>query len=348
MDRAELHYHALHSKIFSQWHWFQYHFRFGGQGHEHPLVESILDACLDCEAHMPGFAKGMIEAIAEIGGKEKHEPHYEQLLQLLAELLVIRRLMTWQWPKPVTFEWEPTAGNSKKNPEVTVRSADWVVGVEVKAPSLFKHMRERGSHSTQVPSRIFTKEQIKTLPGAEKGITLPRDNPVKDFLISANGKFAEFHRQDPNFFGVLVIVWDDFIFEPITALVQEAAGLFTPNSFARDGAGNALTFTNLDAVFLIRQLHQFIRAARAEPLIDNFEFALDYGEERQFPWKVEIPNPAGRAIPPEVVECLQAVRLSIALGAEYEPSELIFWTNSRQVDASSPVQTAQPSQESQI
>jgi hypothetical protein len=55
-------------------------------------------------------------------------------------------------------------------------------------------------------------------------MTLPRDNPVKDFLVSADAKFEHFKETDANFIGVLVIIWDDFIYEPISSLISESAG----------------------------------------------------------------------------------------------------------------------------
>lgn len=90
--------------------------------------------------------------------------------------------------------------------------------------------------------------------------TLPRDNPVKDFLISADEKFRNFKREG-NFYSVLFIIWDDFIYEPISAFLAKPAGLFLEDSFARDGAGKALRFKNVDAVFLDRQLTQFMNSA---------------------------------------------------------------------------------------
>jgi len=327
MDRSQLREHILNSKFFQHWHYFTFHFRFLRLGCEHLMVTSILDACLNVEEVIPGFAPAMIDSLADIGGIEKHEPHFEQLLQRLAELLVIRQIATWDWPQPVTIQWEPTAGTSKKNPEISISSEKWTIGVEVKAPSLLQHIRVRGSNFTQVSSRMFTTDQIKKFASADDGVTLPRDNPIKDFLISANAKFEQFRLVTPNFFGVLVIVWDDFIFEPISALTHKASGLFTENSFAKDAGGSPLTFPNVDSVIIVRHLHQLARATRDEPLIDGLFFALDYGEEGMFPFKCRIDNPHGRTPPEEIFACLQAVPPGPDLGAEYLPSDLVWWLN---------------------
>ena len=329
MDRSDLIRHALNSRIFKHWHYFTFHFQFLQAGGEHRMVKSILDACLDVERQIPGFASAMIDALADIGGKEKHEPHYEQLLQRLAELLVIRQIAVWPWSKPVKFQWEPTAGASKKNPEISISSEGWVIGVEVKAPSLLRHNRLRASNDTQVSSRMFGKDEIRRLTGAEGGITAPRDNPLKDFLVSADAKFAGFRIKDLNFFGVLVVVWDDYVYEPISALIHEASGLFTEKSFTRDAAGQPLKFRNVDAVVIIRHLHQFSRAAGDQPLGDDFELPLDYGHKRQFPFKTYIQNPHGQMPPAEILDCLQAVPQADLVGAEYHPSDLIWWINTR-------------------
>src|SRR5205814_274978 len=95
VSRDALILHLLASKIFKQWHWFHYHFAFYLKGQRHPFAEAIIDACLACERAIPGFAAKMIDELASIGGAEKYLPHYDQLLQRLAELLVIRQLVTF-------------------------------------------------------------------------------------------------------------------------------------------------------------------------------------------------------------------------------------------------------------
>jgi hypothetical protein len=85
----------------------------------------------------------------------------------------------------------------------------------------------------------------------EGGLTLPRDNPVKDFLIDAEAKFAPF-KAATRATSLLVIVWDDHIYEPITVLTQEQCGLLTPNSCYTDASGGPVTFPDIDAVVLIR------------------------------------------------------------------------------------------------
>jgi hypothetical protein len=57
----------------------------------------------------------MIDAIATLSGREKDRRQYEQLLQRLAELLVIRQVVTYPWPFAARYRWAPTAAGNKKN-----------------------------------------------------------------------------------------------------------------------------------------------------------------------------------------------------------------------------------------
>lgn len=325
MDLWELHMHVFNSNFFKRWHWFSYHF---AQPFQHPLSDSVLRACLDCEQHIPGFTKKMINALASISGKEKYEPHYEQLIQRLAELHVIRQLVNFDWSVKTSFRWEPTpASSSKKNPEIIVQGNDYQIGVEVKAPSFLNHIRQRSSNFLQVPARVLPKHIIENFPGADEGVTFPRDNPIKDFLISAEKKFAPFKQEDDNFFSILVIVWDDYIYKPISSLTHPFCGLFTPNSFAHDAGGEPLQFPSVDGVIIIRHLHQLIRATKDEPLIPPCRHPLDYGQDEDFPMKAFIANPHGASVPDIVLRCLQAYPPSLDFGSEYVPQDWIFWFN---------------------
>lgn len=322
MEIDELRIHLFNSNFFNRWHWFHYHF---SQPFPHPLSDSVLRACLDCEQYIPGFAKKMINALASISGKEKYEPHYEQLLQRLAELHVIRQIVTFEWTVETSFRWEPIpASGSKKNPEIIIQSNDYQIGVEVKAPSLLNHIRQRSSNSVQFPARA-DKLFVENFPGSEGGVTLPGDNPIKDFLISAEKKFVHFKQENKNFSSVLVIVWDDYIYEPITSLTHPSCGLFTPNSFAQDEDGKPLQFPSIDGVIIIRHLHQLIRATRDVPLLPPCRHPLDWGQDEDFPMKAFIANPHGDSLPEIILRCLQAYPPSIDVGAEYIPQDSIWW-----------------------
>lgn len=325
MSRDELKDYIMKSTIFCSWHWYEYHFRFLYIGQEHPFVKSIIDACLVVENKIPGYSKRMIDHIASINGRDRYLPHYDQLKQTLAELLVVSHLASQYTDSK--FEDEPTIGNSDKNPEITITTDRYVLGVEVKSPKLREHVEQRSTRSVQLPGRIPVAKQMIEHAGGKESVTLPRDNPVKDFLISANEKFSEFKKEIDNFYGILVIVWDDHIYEPITSLISEHAGLFTENSFAQDKENNPLTFVHVDAVIIIRHLHIFVEASAERPLIDGKRSAMDYGGYDQFPYKIIVPNPIGKDVPQEIKEAFHAVETSHRLGAEYMPQEYIMWIN---------------------
>lgn len=321
MNDAELYTYILESDIFKKWHWFNYHFAHRLHGSVHPLAESFIESCLLCDEKIPGFACKMVDDIAALSGNEKFEPHYEQLLQRLAELLIIRQVATFDWGTDFAIDYEPTAGSSKKNPEIVVKTKDYQVGVEVKAPSLFSHIRVRKSTDIQIVSRSPYSKAFQV----GKTATMPRDNPIKDFLISANNKFEQFKIENPVFTSLLVIVWDDHIYEPISSLTHPVAGLFTPNSFAKDSNNQPIEFNNLDGVIIVRHLHQLLSSSRDEILIDGRKHPFDYGDDGQFPPKVIIPTPKGQTISPVILDCFQAKPIDPTMGAEYVPTDFVRW-----------------------
>jgi len=324
MTREELIAIIARSKIFQHWHWFAWHFQHSLRGAPNTLADSVIDTCLICERRIPGYAERTINLLANIGGREKHLPDWEQLLQVLAELLVVGYLAGLDWGQEVTFESEPTAQKGGKNPEALIRSGEMTLAVEVKAPALFSHQEARSSNAEQVASRFAPQEKISGLLQDPEKITYPRDNPIKDFLVSAQSKLEQFE-QEPNFVGVLAIVWDDFIYEPISALLQPDSGLLTENSFYKNKDGKPITFSAVGAVLIIRQLHQFVRACRDEQLADELRHPLQYDIGGGFPPKVLVVNPFSEQLTSDLYKILQAEAPSRKLGAEYSPKELIWW-----------------------
>ncbi|TES88126.1 MAG: hypothetical protein E3J94_08545 [Desulfobacteraceae bacterium] len=326
MNRNEIILKFLESDILKKWHWFTYHFQFYLYGREHPLSKSIVDAISNIDNTVPGFASIMIDRLSSISGKEKFLPHYEQLIQNFAELYVFNRVVDYFSAKKVEMVHEPTTKESAKNPEFVVKFEETVFGIEVKAPSLLLHMNHRYDNPAQISTRVpGLLESMKDLFG-DSSITSPRDNPIKDFLLSANEKFAGFKNENKDFISLLFIVWDDFIYEPISAMLGEPSGLFLEGSFAKDENGKQTKFENVDAVLLDRHLINIIRATRDEQLHDDKKHAMDYGTKEDFPFKVIIPTPfSGIKIPEFIIDCFQLKGLSPELGAEYIPSDFIFW-----------------------
>ena len=325
MTRDEL-FDQLYAGLTERWHFYRWHFGNHGAGRTVPFVDSLLDALLAADAVMPGYAARMADSIIQVGGREMNFNDYEQLLQVLAEIHVAAHLAGAPWPAKTTFADEPVAPGSARNPELVVSAPDVRLGVEVKAPSLLDHEGKRKDRPIQAAGRIFDLESLAKLAGGKDKVTLPRDNPVKDFLASADGKFASFRQQDSDFYGLLVIVWDDYVYEPLTALLHPASGLLTDQSFARDGDG-PLRYPNVDAIVVLSHLHP-LRQALAEGHPDT-PFLMS---DRVFDWRLDPARPAalivppdGRGMPDDLVALLDLVPLEELDGAEYRPSDIIHW-----------------------
>ncbi|WP_312756947.1 hypothetical protein [Pulveribacter sp.] len=290
----------------------------------HPLGRSVIDACADCETKLPGLGFQFIKDIAAICGKGRHEPHYDQLVQKLAELLVLRQLLMLDWPVGTTFQHEPAVSAKGKRPELRVVTPVRSFLFEVKAPSLLEHTRSRQTNAFQLPGRVLPAALVEQLSGDGRP-TLPRDNPVKDFLVDANKKFAQFKAIQEET-SVLVIVWDDFIYEPVTTLKHEQCGLLTANSFLKDATGASVQFAYIDAVVVVRHLTYIFRATRDEPLLERAH-ALDFGDEHSLP-NVFIPISDPGLVPDQIRHGLRAVSWndpSLQLAADYRPKDIVFW-----------------------
>ena len=222
MTRDELANHLDTLFASDTWHWFTWHFRAGGRAGVHPFAADVIDALMAIDAKSPGFARRIAGDLSSLRGMKKHEPHYEQLLQRLAELHIILQLVTHEWSFSASFDLEPTVGDGQlRNPEMRITGGPHPLLVEVKAPSLLQHIRMRGANPAQISTRAVPKEQTAKLAEELGAVTLPRDNVVKDFLVSAESKFRPFRLADPQVRTMLVIVWDDFIYEPLSALLGE-------------------------------------------------------------------------------------------------------------------------------
>tara|TARA_R110002051_G_C8759597_1_gene501467 strand:+ start:102 stop:1076 length:975 start_codon:yes stop_codon:yes gene_type:complete len=321
MTKGEVIAKIFDSDIFKKWHFFNYHFNFYSNGLEHPLAKSIIDAIVRVEEKMPTAGLDYLKKIEKINSKEDFTPHYDQLMQVLAELTIVNHTINYKWNNLQKFEYEPKSSTSNKNPELLVTTNDLQIAVEVKSPEFVKKHNQRANNPTQLPSRS---DLIKTVNTSKT--TLPRDNVAKDFLISSNEKFEGFKKDNPSTYCLLVIVWDDFIYEPISAISSPQAGLFTENSFAKSTDGKIMRFENVDCVVITRHLLPIKNGTRDELLPDFSEHPLDYGRDGEFPFKVMISNPNSKmAIPQEMIDCYQTREPGPDLGAEYLPIDIINW-----------------------
>ena len=328
IDRDELFARLLEGTT-RHWHWYSFHFESVARGRRIAFVDALLDALLGLDAAMAGYAARMAAAICSLGGRERHKPDYEQLLQILAEIHVAYRAVTAAWPEGTTFADEPAGPGSARNPELVISTPQFRLGVEVKAPSLLAHEERRSTRPDQAGGRIFSQDKMAGLAGSPENITMPRDNPVKDFLISADAKFSPFRQDDPDFYGVLAIVWDDFIYEPITALLHPASGLLTAESFARAEDGRPLQFAHVDGILLVSHL-QYLKWALSA---DGHEPPYHPGD-KAFQWDAHparpvayVDTPHGRPVPAWVRTEMQTSALADIPGAEYRVSDWVKWVD---------------------
>jgi hypothetical protein len=316
---AQLYGHIRSSGIYAAWHWLRYNFdavQTGGP--EAAFGLRTLEALAACDGAMPGFGLDMIDRLASFGGTDHNMDDYERIRQWLGELLVIHHFVIWKWPDEAKFEHEPRAVAGGANPEVAVAVGELRLGIEVKTPDLRQHIAARNSNPLQSNSRTGIK-------GSD--VTAPRDNPIKDFLIHAEKKFSGF-RGDENFYSLLVIVWDDYVNEPIAALTSKTSGLLTEASFAVDRlTGKPLVFTSVDAVVLLRHQHQLRRGMANWPPIDDRDHFLDYGRLGTFPPNVILAVPGSRALPQLFTDASQASPPDPTMGAEYMGGDVVFWND---------------------
>jgi len=302
----------------TKWHWLNYLFQ---QLPPRFAAESIVSALLDCEMQIDDLGKFYIDQVASIRDREKDESDYQAILQIFGQMFAIRQVFSLLWTRPPSFVREP-AGRTGKRPELLVSSGPNRFLFEVKTPSLLDHQRIRSGRGIQIPGRGFSREMVETL--STEPMTLPRDNPIKDFLISAQTKVSDFDNAPGA--NLLIIVWDDHIYEPITALVNQRSGLLTPDSYFRDKDGNAVVFPSIDGVIVLRQLNYFMSGLAERDLTDRLHL-FDFGDERALP-NVFFPTPWGRPVPDFILAGLRASDYrdeTLSRMAEYRCQEVVLW-----------------------
>lgn len=282
-----------------------------------PLVNGLIDILENINKSTPEYAKEMLERIGKIKGVGI--PQYETIISILAEIYVTGgfHALADKNGSKILFFHEP-AFNNKKNPEFEVCISGHWFAVEVKAPQLIKHQQSRSKSTQQVNVR-FERDITETILDHP---TLPRDNPVKDFLISAEEKFAAYEIYRSGAYRVLVIVWDDFCNEPIAALKSPVSGLLTKHSFYKDSANNPVIYPHIDGIIIIRYQHQIKRATCVKSLIDGMKTPLRYWHNG-FPAKAFIQVPNGRKIPSNLLKTINVTPIEDCLGAEYQSIEII-------------------------
>jgi hypothetical protein len=301
-------------------HFFVYHINYRTNfGFLHPFIQQLALVLYDIDQVYQGYALEMIGRITRCKGQLPDR--YEELLTMLAEIHVTHRaiIVADEVNGEKIFVHEPRSHANGKNPEFRSCTNGIYYAVEVKAPKLLKHQQMRSQGGIQYTSRW----NFSPFGENVEHIIYPRDNPIKDFLISAQAKFNEYVTIYPDDFRLLFIVWDDYIYEPISALQHPSSGLFTSRSFARDEKGQPLTFDLVDGVIILRHLHQFKLALAEQELINDIVHPFQY-VNKPFPCAF-IQNPHGRKVPDILLDEFIATSPDGLPGSEYQVTDIVFW-----------------------
>ena len=272
------------------------------------------------EEHNEGFASEIIKRVSSIKGKTTSS--LEAIISIFSEVLIFSRVVNVSDIENGKrfLDVEPGLSDGKKNPELRSRLNNNYYAIEVKTPSLNKHVKNRHHNPIQLPYRM---PLSKTLFDGDPR-TLPRDNPIKDFLVSASEKFEDYKEKFPDDFRFLFIFWDDFMYEPISALTNGTSGLLTDKTYYKDKEGNGIKFPLIDGVFIIRHIHHFRTGLLEEAYEDGTIHAFDY--QNDYLPHVFIQNPYGRNVPRSFIDSFGAATLEeTQFMAEYKPIDFIFW-----------------------
>ncbi|PFO05807.1 hypothetical protein COJ85_09000 [Bacillus sp. AFS076308] len=283
----------------------------------HPFIENLVNAINEIEQAIPGYAKKTIDWISSID-----KNHFEQVIQIFGEIIVLRKLVSIAVPNTITLE--PSAAQNGKNPEFRALVDDTYIAIEVKTASLFDFSNER-QNGLQITAQLNSLD-YNLLQQTGK-IVNSRSLKVKDYLLSAEEKFEQYkgNQEYKDDLRLLFIIWDDYINEPLSALANPNCGLLTDNSFYQQSR-----FKNVDGVVLIRHIHQFFRNLQYGEIVDygkkGVHDSFDYVNPAIS--AVYVQNPLGREVPHEKIIKFDAdpiEEFSDFHVAEYQPTDFIDW-----------------------
>jgi len=307
-------------RFLDRWHWFGYHAQ-----NRTPFMVSLARACSNLTRISPDAPERMLRELAGIGGRDRNRDDYNQLIQKISEILVLQQVCLMPWSDDTRLEIEGSAPGSPRQVDCVATLPDGSkIGFEVKAPAYLDHTDRRGRGGLQIPAR-GPDGAVDAVRRIGENIILPRDNTIRDFLRSANEKFAAFKAAGPAT-GLLVIVWDDYNYEAISPLVHERTSLLTPNSYSRQG-DRPETYPNVDAVIVLRHLTYFSHASAEHPLPDERAHCMHLGGAGALP-NVLIPVPGGAQVPDGISAGLNALPLgcdALANLADYHANDIVMW-----------------------
>lgn len=276
----------------------------------HPFILMLAEVLENIEQAEPGYAERIVKWICSLS-------NHDQIYAVLSEILVLNQVVNIADEingKPYIISEPKTKANSK-NPEFRSCLNGLYYTGEVKTPSLTEYsiLRQEGF---QITTHLPKRNVIST-----DKIVQPTVYKIKDFLINTQKKFEEYIKvpERKNDYRFLFLVWDDFVNEPISALLNPYCGLFTENYFYPSN------FELIDGVFIMRHLHQFNRIIRKlEEFLNGIEHAFQWNV-RQLPIAF-IQNPKGRKVPDTFLINFDGVNpKDLFFVAEYRPTDWIDW-----------------------
>lgn len=301
--------------------WLDYHLN---QAHPTRFGLQIIAALAFCESRQNALGCQFATELAAIPyhpsaiDRARWIAGFEQLIQKLAELIVLRSICSVQWIEPFKITIEPTNVSTGKKPDFVVHEAAKKWLFEVKCPAFHAYQDKRRNNAHQLPVRSFLHELFSDAPD---GLTLPRDNVVKDFLASADQKFRDFDGDSTS--SILAIVWDSHIYEATSILKHEHSGLLTDKSwFAHNGS--VIQFASVDHVIVINRLDDLVCAAQeGVSSLDSEPFVL--GGPTSLP-SVWCPNVHADELEQRICEPFDAWPFDgTGVAADYALTDYVMW-----------------------
>lgn len=290
-----------------------------------PFGSRLLEALAAIDARLPGSGIRFVKELAAIRyvpashNAGDWKARFEQLVQKLGEILVARTLFDGDWPDGSHFALEPTNPTTGAKPEILIETPAHQWLFEVKCPAFIDYQNSRIANGRQLPVR----SPIGDVAGMREGATLPRDNVLKDFLESAERKFIDFSTKPRT--GILVVLWDGYIFEITSALSHASAGLLTENSWHRR-EGERVAFGAVEGVIVLNHLEVIKVASQAlwQARQDD-PFRIEAAGQLPNVW---CPNVGRGALDPVIAQLFNAHPLDeVSDAVGYAPTDYVMWIN---------------------
>lgn len=295
-----------------EWHWYCWHAKNYKNGTTTPFFYELMVSLSRIDAEMPGSAVEFVRRISTIANGNRNQADYDQLQQVLAEIHVLLRLAAHRWPRGTTIVNAAAIGAGAPDVEALVRTPELDIAVEVKSPRIREWRNAMGTGIEAVG---------RAMPlGSLEIDTYPKDNAVKDGVASADIKFRSLRRAHPALLGILVLVWDELMYQPISALLNPGSGLFTANTFDPQKR----TFDDVDAVLIVPHLTALIEGPgnRQFPFADG---TFQWPCEPVPPFIINPESPRAATAAAVLRDVFCAKDQATLKGSHYSANDLVFW-----------------------